>query len=200
MAVPSSSVALHLTGNLAFFVGGMPVTALTGAFVKSVTSTGLVTYQDASGVEQTAQLSVGSGATVTTSFVDPTGGAEGDLHFKVDALGMILSIWFRSNVQWAELGLPAGGVADGTVLNGNGPPAGNSGENGDSYRDDESGAWYKKASGAWSAALYTPVPGVPPATTVSPAIEGRPAVVGTDETYARRGHGHFGIGPWHSYS
>ena len=53
-------------------------------------------------------------------------------------------------------GLAAAGGADGTVLNGNGAPAGNSGENGDTYRDDETGAWYKKASGAWSAALYTP--------------------------------------------
>ena len=48
------------------------------------------------------------------------------------------------------------GGADGTVLNGNGAPAGNSGKDGDTYRDDETGAWYKKASGAWSAVLYTP--------------------------------------------
>ena len=89
----------------------------------------------------------------------------------------------------------SGGAGDGTVLNGNGAPAGNSGENGDTYRDDESGAWYKKASGAWSAALYTPDEVPAAATTVSPAIEGRPAAVGTDETYARRGHQHFGIGP-----
>ena len=156
MAVPAGgSPALILPGDIAFLAGGLPITDLTGVFVKSVSATGLVTYQNAAGVEQTAQLSVGSGATITTSFVDPIDGSEGDLHFKVDALGMILSIWFRSNIQWAALGLPG---QDGTVLNGNGAPAGNSGENGDTYRDDETGAWYKKASGAWSAALYTPAP------------------------------------------
>ena len=161
-------------------------------FIKSVTAAGLVTYQDASDVEQTVQLAVG-GATVTTSFIDPTvdDGAGGDLHFKVDAQGVILSIWFRSPQQWAQLGLPG----DGTVLNGNGAPAGNSGKDGDTYRDDVSGAWYKKASGAWSAVLYTPAAAPAAATTVSPATEGRAAVVGTDVTYARRGHGHFGIGP-----
>ena len=79
-------------------------------------------------------------------------GAGGDLHFKVDAQGVILSIWFRSPQQWAQLGLPG----DGTVLNGNGAPAGNSGKDGDTYRDDESGAWHKKSAGAWSAVLYTP--------------------------------------------
>ena len=75
------------------------------------------------------------------------------------------------------------------------PRLGTRGENGDTYRDDESGAWYKKASGAWSAALYTPDEVPAAATTVSPAIEGRPAAVGTDDTFARRGHQHFGIGP-----
>ena len=132
---------------------GIDVSALLGVFIKSVTAAGLVTYQDASDVEQTVQLAVG-GATVTTSFIDPTvdDGAGGDLHFKVDAQGVILSIWFRSPQQWAQLGLPG----DGTVLNGNGAPAGNSGKDGDTYRDDVSGAWYKKASGAWSAVLYTP--------------------------------------------
>ena len=80
---------------------GIDVSALLGVFIKSVTTAGLVTYQDASDVEQTVQLDVG-GATVTTSFVDPTvdDGAGGDLHFKVDAQGVILSIWFRSPQQW----------------------------------------------------------------------------------------------------
>ena len=45
---------------------------------------------------------------------------------------------------------------DGTVLNGNGAPAGNSGKDGDTYRDDETGDWYKKSAGVWSSALYTP--------------------------------------------
>ena len=50
-----------------------------------------------------------------------------------------------------------------------------------------------RAHGAQS--LYTPAAAPAAATTVSPATEGRAAVVGTDVTYARRGHGHFGIGP-----
>ena len=129
---------------------GIDVSALLGVFIKSVTAAGLVTYQDASDAEQTVQLAVG-GATVTTSFIDPTvdDGAGGDLHFKVDAQGVILSIWFRSPQQWAQLGLPG----DGTVLNGNGAPAGNSGKDGDTYRDDVSGAWHKKASGCMERSL-----------------------------------------------
>ena len=40
----------------------MGVEFLTGAVVKSVSTTGLVTYQDADGVERTAQLAGGGGA------------------------------------------------------------------------------------------------------------------------------------------
>ena len=65
-----------------------------------------------------------------------------------------------------------GGDADGTVLNGNGAPANNTGKNGDTYRDDETGAWYKKASDAWSAVLYTP-------TTISD-LTGTTIIAGTD--------------------
>ena len=53
-------------------------------------------------------------------------------------------------------GVVSGGGADGTQLNGNGAPAANSGINGDTYRDDQTGAQYKKASDAWSAILYEP--------------------------------------------
>ena len=274
-------------------------------FVKSVSATGLVTYQDSSGDEQTLQLSTGSGSSVTSGTADPTGGAAGDAYIQVNASNVVQSLWQNVAGTWTEYTLPAGGTGvtlsdddprsvslggnsegtaddasrrdhhhqapaastiihglvelstnaetldsgnsitavtpstlhhalddrasddtpvntgtaaagtatdfarddhdhgvdvaggagDGTVLNGNGAPAGNSGEDGDTYRDDESGAWYKKASGAWSAALYTPDEAPAAATTVSPAIEGRPAAVGTDETYARRGHLHFGVGP-----
>ena len=155
MAVPSTSAALHLSGNLAFFAGGLSVDFLTGVFLKSVTEAGLVTVQDANGVEQTVQLDLVAGTAVTANALAPVDadGSNGDLHFQVLS-GVIQSVWHRSGGTWNEFTL----FADGTVLNGNGAPAGNSGKNGDTYRDDETGSWYKKASGAWTSALYTPSP------------------------------------------
>ena len=51
MATPSNVTAAVLPGNLEFSDGGMAVDWLTGAFVKSVTDTGLVTLQAADGSE-----------------------------------------------------------------------------------------------------------------------------------------------------
>ena len=157
MAVPSQATALHLSGNLGFFAGGVAVEFLTGAFVKSISDSGLVTVQNANGVEETGQLALSGGATVTVTVSAPTDtdGANGDVHFQVLA-GVVLAIWFKIAGAWHEFPLPQ--VGDGTVLNGNGPPAGNSGKNGDTYRDDATGSWYKKASDAWSAVLYAPSP------------------------------------------
>ena len=46
---------------------------------------GLITYQDSSGVEQTAQLAnAAGGATVTSGTADPTGGSDGDAYIQVD--------------------------------------------------------------------------------------------------------------------
>ena len=75
--------------------------------------------------------------------------------FNADQTELILTL-DTGGVVTIDVPAALRGTGDGTVLNGNGAPAGNSGKNGDTYRDDESGAWYKKASGAWSAALYTP--------------------------------------------
>ena len=78
----------------------------------------------------------------------------------------------RSDHSHVQEGTGGDGDADGTVLNGNGVPAGNSGKDGDTYRDDETGAWYKKSSGAWSAALYTP--------TIVSGLTGTTIVAGAD--------------------
>ena len=72
----------------------------------------------------------------------------------VDGAGSGLDADVLDGMTPAEVAALA--LGDGTVLNGNGEPAGNSGKDGDTYRDDETGAQYKKSAGAWSAALYTP--------------------------------------------
>ena len=62
MAVPSSREALRLGGNLAFFSGGMSVDSLLGAFIKSsefANGVWTLTFQNASGVEDTADLPPG---------------------------------------------------------------------------------------------------------------------------------------------
>ena len=82
------------------------------------------------------------------------------------------------------------GGGDGTVLNGNGAPAGNSGNDGDTYRDDQSGAWYKKASGAWSAVLYTPAPGVA-LSDEYPVNIGPQSQQGVGDEAARDDHTHY---------
>ena len=70
---------------------------LGGLFVKSVSPDGLITYQDASGDEQTAQLaSATGGATVTSGTADPTGGSSGDAYIQVDGSDEVQSIW-RNN-------------------------------------------------------------------------------------------------------
>ena len=66
MATPSSANALVLPGNLRFSAGGLPVTDLTGAIVKSITTGGLATVQLADGTEGTVQLTADTdvGATI----------------------------------------------------------------------------------------------------------------------------------------
>ena len=62
MAVPSSTYATLLPGNLQFSAGGMSVDFLTGAFIKSVASANGVwtlTFQNASGAQRTAALPSG---------------------------------------------------------------------------------------------------------------------------------------------
>ena len=56
MAEAASATVEYLTGNLAFLAGGLAVDDLTGAFVKSVTTSGLATVQLANGTETTVQL------------------------------------------------------------------------------------------------------------------------------------------------
>ena len=63
MAVPAGGTpAAIFTGDIRCIAGGLPVTDLTGAFVKAVTPAGALTVQLADGTEGTVQL-VGVGAT-----------------------------------------------------------------------------------------------------------------------------------------
>ena len=61
---------------------------------------------------------------------------------------------------------------------------------GDTYRDDESGEWYKKASGAWSAVLYTPAPGVA-LSDEYPVNIGPQTQEGTGDEASRDDHTHY---------
>ena len=82
---------------------------LGGLFVKSVTADGLITYQDSSGDEQTAQLvSASGGATVTSGTADPTGGSDGDAYIQVDGSDVVQSLWRNDSGTWAEYTIPAG--------------------------------------------------------------------------------------------
>ena len=153
MTIPVISRIVPLGDSGAFSV--IDAGDLGGAFVKSATTNGALIVQLSDGTEANIQLATASGVTVTTGTEDPTGGSAGDIYLQLNASDQIIAIWENESGTWAEYGL-MGDASDGTVLNGNGAPAGNSGKDGDTYRDDESGAWYKKASGAWSAALYTP--------------------------------------------
>ena len=71
-------------------------------------------YQDSNDVEQTAQLSLGSGAAITVGTADPTGGSVGDAYIKRNATDVIISIWLNLAGGWAEYTLPAGGTG-GTI-------------------------------------------------------------------------------------
>ena len=62
MAVPAPTESLRLAGNLGFFSGGMSVDYLIGSFVKSAefaNGVWTLTFQDANGVEDTADLPPG---------------------------------------------------------------------------------------------------------------------------------------------
>ena len=80
---------VRVIGRIAPFTDGafkvVEAGDLGGMFVKSVSATGLVTYQDASGDEQTAQLSGGSGGfTLRTGSAAPAAslGASGDWYLR----------------------------------------------------------------------------------------------------------------------
>ena len=59
MATPSNVTAAVLPGNLEFSDGGMAVDWLTGAFVKSISAAGVVTFQAPDGTEASIQLATG---------------------------------------------------------------------------------------------------------------------------------------------
>ena len=111
MAVPATTNAAVLPGNLLFSAGGLKVEDLIGAFIKSVTAGGLVTFQNASGVESTVQLTAaGGGATVTSGTPDPTGGSAGDAYLQVSASDVLQSVWLNEAGTWAEYTLAQAGI------------------------------------------------------------------------------------------
>ena len=119
MATPASTDAAILTGNLLFSAGGVKADDLIGAFIKSVTAGGLVTFQNANGLESTVQLTVGgggSGATVTSGTADPSGGSDGDAYIQVDGSSVVQSIWLNDSGTWTEYTIPAGGTGGGPDL------------------------------------------------------------------------------------
>ena len=110
MAVPAGGTPSEVqTGDTVHFRGGMGVTYLTGEFVKSVSSTGLVTFQDSLGVEDTSQLDEG-GADIGVGTADPTGGSSGDAYLQVDASNILQSTWRNAAGTWIEYTVPQGGM------------------------------------------------------------------------------------------
>ena len=115
MAISAGTTALHLTGDLGFFAGGMDVGHLIGAFVKGVTQSGntlTLTVQNASGVEEevafTPSGGSGTGATVTAGNADPTGGADGDAYIQIDGSNIIQAIWRNDSGTWVEYTIGTG--------------------------------------------------------------------------------------------
>ena len=79
MAVTAGTTVMYLTGDIAFLAGGMPTTALIGAFVKSIDTSGSAVVQMADGTEATVQLlasRISEGNAFPTT-PEPNGG---DLH------------------------------------------------------------------------------------------------------------------------
>ena len=110
MAVPSSREALRLGGNLAFFSGGMSVDSLLGAFIKSsefANGVWTLTFQNASGVEDTADLPPGW----VVAAVEPTSPYIGQGWF--DTTSTLLKIYNGSSFE--SLTGVAGSLADNSV-------------------------------------------------------------------------------------
>ena len=110
MAVPSSINAAHLPGNLQFTEGGMSVEYLLGTFIKSVASANGVwtlTFQNASGVEETAELPSGW----TVAGVEPSSPYAGMGWY--DTTAGVLKIY--NGTAFADLTATATALADDSV-------------------------------------------------------------------------------------
>ena len=110
MAVPASAEALRLSGNVAFFSGGMSVDYLIGSFVKSAAFANGVwtlTFQDANGVEDTADLPPGWAVAAT----EPTSPYIGQGWY--DTTATLLKIYNGSSFE--SLTGVAGSLADDSV-------------------------------------------------------------------------------------
>ena len=110
MAVPSSIEALRLGGNLAFFSGGMSVDYLIGSFVKNAefaNGVWTLTFQDANGAEDTADLPPGWAVAAT----EPTSPYIGQGWY--DTTATLLKIYNGSSFE--SLTGVAGSLADDSV-------------------------------------------------------------------------------------
>ena len=105
---------VRVIGRIAPFTDGafkvVEVEDLGGLLVKSISTSGEVIYQDANDDEQTAQLSLGSGAAITEGTADPSGGAAGDAYIQRNTSNVIVSIWLNIADSWTEYTLPQGGA------------------------------------------------------------------------------------------
>ena len=123
MAVPAGGTPSEVqTGDTVHAAGGQAIDFLTGTFVKSVTATGLVTYQDSAGVETTAQLAAGGGGSITSGTGNPSGGNAGDIYLQLNAFDVVQSIWVNVAGTWTEYPVPAGGGTS-AITRGAGFPA-----------------------------------------------------------------------------
>ena len=123
MAVSAGTTALRLTGDLAFFAGGIDISHLIGTFVKSASvssGTLTLTVQLADGSEEDVTYApaggTGTGATITSGTADPTGGVDGDAYIQVDGSSVIQSLWRNNSGTWEEFTVPAGGTGTGPAL------------------------------------------------------------------------------------
>ena len=152
MATPASTNAAILPGNLRFSAGGIYVADLIGTFIKSVTAAGLVTYQDANGVEQTRQLAVG-GSAITGGTADPTGGSAGDAYIQINGSDQVTALWWNDSGTWTEYAITgSGGGSGASITSGTADPTG--GSAGDAYLQVDSSdvlqSIWRNVSGTWT--------------------------------------------------
>ena len=112
----SSAIVQGLGGSIAadLLKGVVGAVAITGVSLSGGTLT--INYRDTSDAPQTIVFAGGSGASITSGTVDPTGGAAGDSYVQVDASDVVVAIWLNESGTWNEYALPAGGgTEDGVV-------------------------------------------------------------------------------------
>ena len=143
MAVPAGGVpALILTGDLAFLTGGLPVTALTGAFVKTAAVVG-------TDLSITVQLADGSDSTVT--FAGGGGGGAGLTAEQVrDTIAAILTEGTGISIAYVDDGDNAGTITfTGVALSDTAPRSVSTGANAAGTATDRSARPSPPGSGCY---------------------------------------------------